>query len=91
MVTTLTVCRGCLRHAEAEGDGARYQSKIDDLQRRIERQLGPVELQWEECLHHCLNHEVAVQLARQGRPRPTCTHLKHDPSFLDPAEVLLSR
>ncbi len=89
MPTTLTICRGCLRHAEDEGAGARYQSKIADLQERIERQLGPVELQMVDCLHHCLSHEVCVRLEGPTRARPSCAHLKHEPSFRDPVAVLL--
>jgi hypothetical protein len=91
MGTTLTICRGCLRHAEGHGDAVYYQTRISAIQQRIESQLGPVTLQVEDCLHHCLDHEVCLQLDHPGRRRPRCAHLKQEATLADPVDVLLGR
>lgn len=89
MGTTLTVCKGCLRQAEQDGEEASLRCKVDALRDRIELQIGPVELQVEECLHHCLSHEVCVRLQRTEAGRPGWAHLKLDPGFVDPVSRLL--
>jgi hypothetical protein len=91
MATKLTVCRGCLRHADREGEGQLFQAKVDALQKRLEQQLGPVDLELEECLHHCFSHEVCISLERPGQVRTRCTHLKQENPILDPVELLLAR
>ncbi len=88
MVTTLTICKGCLQHAEGVG-GTVLQERLAALQQRIEVQLGPVEIQLEECLHHCLTDEVCVRLDRDRRCR--WTHVKSEETLLDPATALLKR
>lgn len=91
MATKLTVCRGCLLHADQEGEGPLFQAKIDALQKRIELQLGPVELELEDCLHHCLSREVCISLEHPGHCRGRYAHLSHEEPSLDPVEKLLSR
>jgi hypothetical protein len=90
MGTTLTICRGCLRHADGEGDGNYYQTRINAIQKRIEMKLGPVTLKVEECLHHCLDHEVCLKLDH-GRRRPRCAHVKLEATLADPVDILLGR
>ena len=89
MATTLTICRGCLLHADEDGNGTVFQAKVETIQKRIEQQLGPVELKLEDCLHHCLSHEVCVRLERPGQRRERCAHLQHQEPLADPVMVLL--
>lgn len=91
MATKLTICRGCLLHADRDGEGPLFQAKVDALQKRIELQLGPVDLELEDCLHRCLSHEVSIRLDRPGHARARCAHLRQEEHFLDPVEQLLSR
>lgn len=87
MPTTLTVCRGCLLQAKA--GGLDFEARIAELQQRIARQIGPVDLQMEECLHHCHSQEVCVQLDRIDRRRRRWTHVKREDGYSDPACALL--
>jgi hypothetical protein len=68
-----------------------FQAKVETIQKRIEQQIGPVDLQLADCLHHCLTHEVCVRLERPGQRRERCAHLKDQDPLTDPVAVLLSR
>lgn len=91
MAMTLTICRGCLLHADEDGNGPLFKAKVEAIQARIEQQLGPVDLQLADCLHHCLTHEVCVRLERPGQRQERCAHLTRQNPLRDPVAVLLSR
>lgn len=90
MPTTLTVCKGCLRNLKQGVEEEVLRTRVDELRERIELQLGPVDLRLEDCLHHCLAHEVCLRLEQPGARRPGWAHLRTEPGLVDPVEALLT-